>query len=411
MMVFLSISYMAPYVSIEFEITINNCFWFITSISIIFSLSAKFKEFEYASISEIFWFPENLRYNPTNSNTKQTIINIAKKITVDKRIFFDMNDFYNLKVKINKEENSNRLDKVLSNIIKNISRSQIKILIENSNVKLDNTIIKSPAFNVKEGQIFDVKLIKDTAQKFEPENIKLEIIYEDNDLLVVNKQAGIVTHPAPGNQNGTLVNAILNHTKNLSKVNELSRPGIVHRLDKDTSGLIVIAKNDETHMDLSNQFKSHSISRRYHAIVWGVPNNQIIEGYIERHKINRKKMVINKSNNGKYSKTKIKLIQNFEIASLVECSLYTGRTHQVRVHMTSVNSPIVGDKVYGKTKINQYSKNKDFFNRFMILKNFGRQALHAFHLGFMHPKYKKTMEFNIKPPNDMRHLLNFLVKY
>ena len=217
-----------------------------------------------------------------------------------------MSDFYNLKVNINKAESTKRLDKALTNILGKLSRSHIKILIKNGNVKKINKIINDPSYIVKEGEIFEVSLVYIRKKKYEPEELKLEIIYEDEDLLVINKKAGMVTHPAPGNENGTLVNALLYHTKNkLSKINNNSRPGIVHRLDKDTSGLMVVAKNDYTHLNLSEQFKLHTITRKYQALVWGIPNNQLIEGYIERHKINRKKMNLNKNGKGKYSKTEI----------------------------------------------------------------------------------------------------------
>ena len=323
-----------------------------------------------------------------------------------------MSDFYNLKVNINKAESTKRLDKALTNILGKFSRSHIKILIENGNVKKNNKIINDPSYIVKEGEIFEVSLVYIRPKKYEPEELKLEIIYEDEDLLVINKKAGMVTHPAPGNENGTLVNALLYYTKNkLSNINNNSRPGIVHRLDKDTSGLMVIAKNDSTHLRLSEQFKLHTITRKYQALVWGIPNNQLIEGYIERHKINRKKMNLNKNGKGKYSKTEIILKKNYQIASLIECILFTGRTHQIRLHLTSINSPLVGDKTYGKSKVNQFGKNKDTFNKFMILKNFQRQALHAVHLSFIHPKLGKKMEFNSKLPEDITNLLDLLVKY
>ena len=323
-----------------------------------------------------------------------------------------MSDFYNLKVNINKAESTKRLDKALTNFLGKFSRSHIKILIENGNVKKNNKIINDPSYIVKEGEIFEVSLVYIRPKKYEPEELNLEIIYEDEDLLIINKKAGMVTHPAPGNENGTLVNALLYYTKNkLSNINNNSRPGIVHRLDKDTSGLMVIAKNDYAHLGLSEQFKLHTITRKYQALVWGIPNNQLIEGYIERHKINRKKMNLNKNGKGKYSKTEIILKKNYQIASLIECILFTGRTHQVRLHLTSINSPLVGDKTYGKSKVNQFGNNKDTFNKFMILKNFNRQALHAVHLGFIHPKQDKKMEFNSKLPEDITNLLNLLVKY
>ena len=207
-------------------------------------------------------------------------------------------------------------------------------------------------------------------EKFIAEDIPLDIIFEDDDIIIINKVAGMVTHPAPGNQNGTLVHALLNHTSDkLSSINKNNRPGIVHRLDKDTSGLIIIAKD------------------------------------------NRKKMTLNQNKRGKFSQTTITLKKNFGICSIVECLLKTGRTHQVRLHMTSINNPIVGDKLYGKNKINKFGKNKETFNKFHILKNFKRQALHAYHIGFTLPFTKKYLEFESEFPQDLKNLLDLLVKY
>lgn len=322
-----------------------------------------------------------------------------------------MEKFYNHKFTINKEQNQSRLDQALAKL-SNFTRSQIKILLLSGKVEKNKSIIKETSYRVKTGEEYVLKIEVSREEKFEAEEIPLDIIFEDDDIIIVNKFSGIVTHPAPGNKTGTLVNALLNHAKNnLSNINDDNRPGIVHRLDKDTSGLMVIAKNNKSHLNLSEQFKDHSITRKYKAIVWGVPNNQTIEGYIERHKINRKKMALNKNEKGKYSKTIIKLIYSYEIASLIECQLETGRTHQVRLHMTSINSPLVGDKVYGKDKVNQFGKNKNTLSKFLILKNFSRQALHAYHLGFTHPKTNKYIEFNNEIPVDMQNLLNLTVKY
>lgn len=322
-----------------------------------------------------------------------------------------MEKFYNRKIIINKEQNQLRLDQALAKL-SNFTRSQIKILLLNENVETGSKIIKDASYRVKEGEKYMLKLIIPIEQKFEAENIPLHIVFEDNDIIIVNKSAGMVTHPAPGNTSGTLVNALLNHTNsNLSNINENNRPGIVHRLDKETSGLMVVAKNNDSHLKLSEQFKDHSISRKYKAIVWGIPDKKIIEGYIERHKINRKKMSLNQNGKGKYSKTHIQMIASYQIASLIECKLETGRTHQVRLHMTSINSPLIGDKVYGKSKINQFGKFKESFNKFLILKNFTRHALHAYHLGFKHPKSGIYIEFNNDLPKDMTDLLNLIVKY
>ena len=322
-----------------------------------------------------------------------------------------MEKFYSRKIIINKEQNLFRLDQALAKL-SNFTRSQIKILITNGNIKNNEQIAKDASYRVKEGEKYILNLTIPREEKFEAENIPLEIIYEDEDIIIINKKAGMVTHPAPGHLNGTLVNALLNHTnKKLSSVNESNRPGIVHRLDKETSGLMVIAKNNESHVNLADQFKNHSISRKYKAIVWGMPKKQTIEGHIERHKINRKKMSLNKHEKGKYSKTHIKLIRAYEVASLVECKLETGSTHQVRLHMTSINCPLIGDKIYGKSKVNQFGKNKETFNKFLILKNFSRHALHAFHLGLKHPKSNEYLEFNNNLPQDMENLLNLMIKY
>ena len=322
-----------------------------------------------------------------------------------------MEKFYNHKFTINKEQNNLRLDLALTKL-SSFTRSQIKIFLLSGNIKKNEKIIKDASYHVKIGEKYSIKIIIAKEEKHEAEDIPLDIIYEDEDIIIINKSSGIVTHPAPGNNTGTLVNALLNYSKNnLSNINNVNRPGIVHRLDKETSGLMVIAKNNGSHVHLSEQFKNHTITRKYKAIVWGIPNNQIIEGYIERHKINRKKMSLNKNGKGKYSKTTIKMLSSYKIVSLIECKLETGRTHQVRLHMTSINSPLIGDKIYGKNKTTQFGKEKENFNKSLIIKNFSRHALHAYHLGFIHPKSKKYIEFNNEIPIDMKNLLDFIAKY
>ena len=292
------------------------------------------------------------------------------------------------------------------------SRTQIKTLILNGNVSLDEKEIKNPSYITKENENYFINIVLKQETKHSAENIDLNIIFEDKDLIVINKPPNLVMHPAPGNESGTLVNALMHYTNNqLSNLDDNSRPGIVHRLDKDTSGILVVAKNNNVHINLAEQFKEHTISRRYKAIVWGTPDNQSIEGYIERNRKNRKKMSLNNKGFGKYSKTDIKLEKTFGIASLVDCHLHTGRTHQIRLHLTSKNSPIIGDKIYGKSKINQFGKDKNTFNKFMILKNFERQALHAYHLGFDHPTSKKRMDFDIEIPEDFKNLIELLFKY
>ncbi len=323
-----------------------------------------------------------------------------------------MKEFYNLKLTINKQLSSQRLDKVLVSKLEGYSRTQIKTLILNGNVCLDEKEIKDPSYITKENENYFINIILKQETKHLAENIDLNIIFEDEDLIVINKPSNLVMHPAPGNESGTLVNALMHYTNNqLSNLDNNSRPGIVHRLDKDTSGILVVAKNNNVHINLAEQFKEHTISRRYKAIVWGTPDNQSIEGYIERNRKNRKKMSLNNKGFGKYSKTDIKLEKTFGIASLVDCHLHTGRTHQIRLHLTSKNSPIIGDKIYGKSKINQFGKDKNTFNKFMILKNFERQALHAYHLGFDHPTSKKRMDFDIEIPEDFKNLIELLLKY
>ena len=323
-----------------------------------------------------------------------------------------MNDFYNLKISINKQLSSQRLDKVLVTSLNSYSRTQIKNLILNGNVLKDNAEIKDPSYITKENENYDISIFFVQKKNHKPENINLNIVYEDESLIVINKPPNLVMHPAPGNESGTLVNALMYYTKNkLSNLDNNSRPGIVHRLDKDTSGIVVIAKNNSAHINLAEQFKDHSISRRYKAIVWGTPDSQMIEGYIERNKKNRKKMSLNNKGYGRYSKTIIKLEKSYGIASIVDCELHTGRTHQIRLHLTSKSCPIVGDKIYGRSKINQFGKDKNNINKFMILKNFERQALHAYHLGFEHPISKKRMNFDVELPEDFRNLIDLIVKY
>jgi len=301
---------------------------------------------------------------------------------------------------------------VLVSKLEGYSRTQIKTLILNGNVSLDEKEIKDPSYITKENENYFINIILKQETKHSAENIDLNIIFEDEDLIVINKPPNLVMHPAPGNESGTLVNALMHYTNNqLSNLDDNSRPGIVHRLDKDTSGILVVAKNNNVHINLAEQFKEHTISRRYKAIVWGTPDNQSIEGYIERNRKNRKKMSLNNKGFGKYSKTDIKLEKTFGIASIVDCHLHTGRTHQIRLHLTSKNSPIIGDKIYGKSKINQFGKDKNTFNKFMILKNFERQALHAYHLGFDHPTSKKRMDFDIEIPEDFKNLIELLLKY
>ena len=299
-----------------------------------------------------------------------------------------------------------RLDKFLSAELPDFSRSMLQKLVLSGNVSLDENVISENDFKVRIGDSFCVVVPEAEDAEPKPENIPLDIVYEDDDLIVVNKPAGMTVHPASGAWSGTLVNALLFHCKdNLSGIGGVKRPGIVHRIDKDTSGLLVVAKNDLAHKGLSEQFVKHSIERTYYAVVYGQPNplSGVIEGNIARSKFDRKKMALVKEG-GKTAVTHYQTISSYKgIVSLIKCNLETGRTHQIRVHMSSIGCNLVGDKVYekaGKTQI----KGCDFEIKSFI-NNFPRQALHAASLGFEHPRGGQWMQFEIKIPNDMQEIL------
>ena len=321
-----------------------------------------------------------------------------------------MTKFKKLVCKINKKESGNRLDKALTNLLNNFTRSQIKLLIVKGKIKKSNTEFYDASYKVRDGEVYEILLpLSSDKSEFIAEDIPLNIIFEDNDIIVVNKNAGIVVHPAPGNKSNTLVNALLYHRKNkLSNLGNNERPGIVHRIDKDTRGIIAITKNNKSHNYLSKQFKSHNINRKYTALVWGVPNKNLIKGYIGRHKYNRKKMSMTQNSGARYSETSITIKKKFKICSLIECELKTGRTHQIRVHLESIGCPLIGDQVYGKTKIKNYKKH---IEEYLILANFKRQALHAHLLGFFHPKNDKYVEFKSGLPKDFKELINYISKY
>ena len=299
-----------------------------------------------------------------------------------------------------------RLDKFLSQNMSDLSRSMVQKLINSGNVSLDENVITENDFKVSNGDSFCVMIPEAEEAEPQAEDIELDVIYEDDDLIVVNKPAGMTVHPAPGAKSGTLVNALLFHCQgNLSGVGGVKRPGIVHRIDKDTSGLLVVAKNDMAHKGLSEQFVKHSIERTYFAVVYGCPNpmNGVIEGNIARSRFDRKKMAL-VANGGKHAVTHYQtLCTNNGTVSLIKCNLETGRTHQIRVHMSSIGCNLVGDKVYeksGKTQIKGLSSEiKSFIN------SFPRQALHAASLGFEHPRSGRWMQFKCDFPQDMCEIL------
>ena len=305
-----------------------------------------------------------------------------------------------------------RLDKFLTKNLKNLSRSQIKKIIVSKNIKINKKQIIASSEKIKENDLIEVNMPEIKTNYIKPKKINLDIIYEDEDIIVINKNSGLIVHPGAGNKDETLVNGLLYlYKNNLSNLNGEFRPGIVHRIDKDTSGIIVVAKNNHAHALLSEQFSKHTISRKYVALVWGVirPLNGKISTLISRSKKNRQLMSVS-DRLGKKAVTNYKTIKTFsskEIPkiSLVECILETGRTHQIRVHLEYKGNPLVGDKKYGKKKTKFKKINKKFNE---ILSSFSRQALHAKSLGFIHPTKKKFVNFDSRLPNDFKKMLDFL---
>jgi 23S rRNA pseudouridine1911/1915/1917 synthase len=315
---------------------------------------------------------------------------------------------------IKEEDTGARLDVTLTKLIPDLTRSNLKKIIELKQVKINNFIEKSPSKKLKNDDVIEInfKLTKDI--KILPTKIKLDIVHEDKDILIVNKPAGMVVHPGAGNYKDTLVNALIyKYKNNLSDVNGTIRPGIVHRIDKETSGLLVIAKNNKAHSNLGKQFSDHTIQRTYLALAWGVlrPLNGRIETLIGRNRKNRQLMSVTEIT-GKRSITNYKTLKVFNIKdipkiSFLECKLETGRTHQIRVHMAYKGSSLIGDKQYGKKNLRFKKINEEFEDRLKVL---DRQALHAKNLGFAHPTNQKLMSFESKLPKDFQKILDLLQK-
>jgi 23S rRNA pseudouridine1911/1915/1917 synthase len=305
-----------------------------------------------------------------------------------------------------------RLDIFLTNSIEKSTRSKIQKLIK-ANLVLVNGQPAKANHKVVPNDIVEVTIpVSPRPDTVEPEDIPLDIIYEDDDLLVLNKPPGVVVHPALGNHSGTLVNALLHHTEKLSSVNEDVRAGIVHRIDKDTSGLLLVAKDDWIHSELAKQFASHSVNRTYWAVAWGrfKDDEGEITGNIGRSKKDRKLFAV-LENEGKPAHTIYKVLEEYEFASLLELKLKTGRTHQIRVHLSSINHPVFGDPTYGGRKIVYGFNLPKIKSRIEnLLKLIDRQALHAKTLGFIHPRNGRKMEFDSDLPEDMNEILKSLRK-
>ena len=304
-----------------------------------------------------------------------------------------------------------RVDQFINKYEKDLSRSKIKNLILKKNLSINNKLNDDPSKKIKINDKISLIIPEPEEVNLKPFEYKIEIIYEDNDLLVLNKKADISMHPGAGNKDRTLVNALINYKKKLSNTNGELRPGIVHRIDKHTSGLVVIPKNNFTHENLSNQFSEHSIERKYQTLVWGKlrPSNGKIETLITRSSKNRQLMSVSLSK-GKNSITNYKTLEIFEketvpTFSLIECKLETGRTHQIRVHMSYKGNNIVGDQKYKKKFKKIKNINKDLEKKII---NLDRQFLHAISLGFTHPTKNKRMNFKSKLPNDLENILKSL---
>ena len=323
-----------------------------------------------------------------------------------------MKSIINIKVK-NKEKNS-RIDILLSNQDNKLSRSRVKSLILENKLKINNIIINDPSKKIKLNDEIYFEISEPEKETLEPFKYPLDIVHEDKDLIIINKSAGISMHPGPGNYDNTIVNALINYdNKNLSNIGNKLRPGIVHRIDKDTSGLIVIAKNNISHENLSKQFSDHSITRVYQTLVWGKirPQNGKIETFITRSSRNRQMMEVS-SKKGKKAVTNYKTLEIFEdekipTFSLVECKLETGRTHQIRVHLSYKGNNILGDKKY-KKKYKKFVGIDSQLEDSIIRLN--RQFLHAKTIGFNHPNNNARLEFTSELPTDLEQILKKLRK-
>ncbi|MFP5329786.1 MAG: RluA family pseudouridine synthase [Alphaproteobacteria bacterium] len=296
-----------------------------------------------------------------------------------------------------------RLDRALADAVPTLSRERLKALIRSGALTAGGKAVRDPAAKVRGDEVFSLAVPEPEPAHNIAQDIPLNIAFEDEHLLVVDKPAGLVVHPAAGNPDGTLVNALIHHCGgSLSGIGGVARPGIVHRIDKDTSGLLVVAKSDVAHEGLARQFAAHSVERKYLAIVSGVPkaSGGTVDAPLARSSANRKKIAIVEGARGKRAVTHWKRLQLLKDAALVECSLETGRTHQVRVHMASIGHPLIGDPVYGRGGRSHRE----------LLKTLGfqRQALHAAQLAFTHPVTKHRLSFSSGMPADMQELFNHL---
>ena len=296
-------------------------------------------------------------------------------------------------IRANKELVGLRLDKALSLILEDVSRSKVQAHLEGGYI-LVNQKKEKPSYKLAEGDLITIEDFTSEVSDLNPEDIPLDIVYEDDDLIVVNKPKGLVVHPGAGNEEHTLANALKFHSDNLSTLNGEFRPGIVHRIDKDTAGLLIVAKNDAAHAFLSNQLADHTLGRKYYALVLGViPENEgKIIAPIGRDQKFRQKMAVDLLR-GKEAETHFKVIERFKDTTLVECALKTGRTHQIRVHMAYIGYPVIGDPIYGRGNRKMYDEG---------------QLLFAHEIHFIHPRTKKEMTFSVDLPTYFKEILEKL---
>ena len=323
----------------------------------------------------------------------------------DPRAPSDSDEREKIRIVVPPKQSRERLDIYITHQVQNATRNKVRSAIDGGAVLVNGKKVKA-SHAIAPGEIIEITLPRPRRSDALPEDIPLDILYEDDALLIVNKPAGMVTHPAYGNYSGTLVNALLFHSRSLSKVNSETRPGIVHRLDKDTTGLMVVAKNDVAHHLLARQFSRRTIEREYWALVWGTfrERNGTIEASLGRSKRDRKKVAV--TSEGKHAVTEYEVLKDFEFTTLVRLKLKTGRTHQIRVHLAHIGHPVFGDPTYGgrshtwgglEGKRSQFAQN--------LLKRTTRQALHAKTIGFVHPASKEGVRFNSELPDDMKDVL------
>ena len=299
--------------------------------------------------------------------------------------------------------------------VPDLSRSRLQTAIADGRVTLAGETIRDANKRVKPGEVYTISIPPPKPAAPEAQAIPIQVLYEDADLIVIDKQAGLVVHPAAGNLDGTLVNALLAHCgDSLKGIGGVARPGIVHRLDKDTSGVLVAVKNDRAMKSLAKQFAAHAVERVYHAIVWGAPHERqgIVEGNVGRSPFDRKRMAVLRGQ-GKPARTRFALIERFganekPFASLLECRLETGRTHQIRVHLAHIGNPLIGDGTYGRARTAPRPKTPEEAVAYGAAAGFARQALHAGVLGFFHPRLQKKMRFESPPPEDFAKLIQAL---